>query len=341
MDSDAIEARAAQWLLRRDAQEWTTAEQEQLDAWLEESTAHQVSFLRLEVALQQADRLKALRAGVPAGSVPPPGSWSISAVPSEPIRPPSAQSATPERRKLRLSVAAVLAFLLIGSLYLVGMRVRGEQLYTTRVGEMKSVRLADGSQVTLNTGTQIRVSLRTAERRVDLESGEAFFLVAKDHSRPFVLHVADKTLIAVGTAFSVRRSANTDIQVLVTEGRVQLRSAANRPSDEGTALNAGTITRTLNNEVLVKAASEDETERLLSWRGGFVSFHNAPLAEAVAEFNRYTQKKLIIADPSIAVIPIGGKFRSNNVDTFLALLQQGFPIEIEQSDNRIVLKRRP
>jgi transmembrane sensor len=202
------------------------------------------------------------------------------------------------------------------------------------------VALADGSRVTLNTGTQIRVSLGATERRIDLDSGEAFFVVAKDHSRPFLIHVANKKVVAVGTAFSVRLSADPDIQVVVTEGRVELRPSSSDSSDRGTVLNAGTIARTLSNEVLAQVVTEAETERQLSWRNGFLVFHDTPLSEAVAEFNRYSQYELVIADPSIAGIHIGGKFRSNNVEGFLTLLEQGFPIAVERSGHRILLKHK-
>jgi transmembrane sensor len=211
--------------------------------------------------------------------------------------------------------------------------------YVTAVGGLKTVKLADGSEVTLNTATRIRVYLRRRERRIDLASGEAYVIVAKDASRPFVINVADKAVTAVGTQFSVRRSS-TDIQVLVTEGRVRLSSSRAATSGLPTAVDAGSVARTMNSEVLVRRASEIEADQLLSWRSGFVVFRDTPLADAVAEFNRYRLHKLVIADPALAAIRIGGKFRCTNVDAFLSLLQQGFPVTVEQADDHIILKRR-
>jgi len=94
----------------------------------------------------------------------------------------------------------------------------GGTRYSTPVGEIASVPMRDGSKVTLNTDSQIRVTLTDSERRVDLKYGEAFFEVSKDPKRPFVVNAGGKRVIAVGTQFSVRRDAN-DIQVVVTEGR--------------------------------------------------------------------------------------------------------------------------
>ena len=64
-DSRQIEARAADWLARRDADDWTAQEQQALDAWLAESARHKVAFLRLQSAWAEAGRLQALGAGVP------------------------------------------------------------------------------------------------------------------------------------------------------------------------------------------------------------------------------------------------------------------------------------
>jgi hypothetical protein len=138
---------------------------------------------------------------------------------------------------------------------------------------------------------------------------------------------------------SVRRSA-ADVQVLVTEGRVQLTSSLANPSDHPMTLDAGTLARTANAEVLVQPASGADTEQLLSWRTGFVIFRDTPLAEAVAEFNRYRVRPLIIADPTLAAMRIGGKFRTDNVDAFLALLQRGFPVSVEEAPDTVILKRR-
>jgi transmembrane sensor len=86
--------------------------------------------------------------------------------------------------------------------------------------------------------------------------------------------------------------------------------------------------------------SKAEAEQFLSWRGGFLTFRDTPLSDAVAQFNRFQVRKLVIEDPSLATIRIGGKFRTNNLSAFLSLLQQGFPVTVEETDDRIVLKRR-
>jgi transmembrane sensor len=213
---------------------------------------------------------------------------------------------------------------------------------------LDTVTLADGSRVTLNTDTRIVVDLGDEERRIDLRRGEAFFAVAKDASRPFVVYADDKRVTAVGTQFSVRRDAD-DIQVVVTEGHVKLEhasTAANlvklvgRPERPATSLAAGAIARTAESDVLVQERSAPDAEQLLSWRNGYLVFEGTPLAEAVAEFNRYSARKIVIDDPSLSALRISGNFRSSNADGFLWLLKSGFHVEIEEGDDRVHLHTR-
>jgi transmembrane sensor len=234
--------------------------------------------------------------------------------------------------------AAAVTLLLIGSscAYWLLDRIRGDH-YSTAIGGLRTLTLGDGSQVTLNTNTSIRVLLRDSERRIELDRGEAFFVVAKDRARPFVVDVAGQSVIAVGTQFSVRREAD-DVQVVVTEGKVNLAQAANGGSAAPTALGAGAIAHTLSRKVIVTSHTAPEVQELLAWRRGFLSFHDTPLAQAVAEFNRYNARQIVIADTAIAGILVGGNFRPNNAESFLWLLQRGFPVDVEWGKERIVLK---
>jgi transmembrane sensor len=336
MDSDAIEAAAAEWVIQRFGEAWTEADQQKLDSWLKQSTLHRVTYLRLEFVWQQTARLKALAAGTPASVVPPPGSLSSAHLRGlSTADPGSEERVSSSKRWLALAAGLVLAFL--GGTYWLFSHLQATEMYVTGVGGLQTVRLADGSEVTLNTNTHLRAYLRGKERRIELDSGEAYFVVTKDPSRPFVIHVADKTLVALGTQFSVQRMVS-DVQVLVTAGRVELRLAGT--PQRSTILDADTLARTVNSEVVIRHVSKAEAEQFLSWRGGFLTFRDTPLSDAVAQFNRFQVRKLVIEDPSLATIRIGGKFRTNNLSAFLSLLQQGFPVTVEETDDRIVLKRR-
>ena len=357
MDSDAmkserVEELASRWFARRQSAVWTDADRSLFDAWLGEHPAHRIAYIRLDAAWNEAARLKALGAGVPPGVIPPRGSWadmrfSGGTLPETPETHPAAaltegelspsprESRGGRRRVWSLALAASAALALLGGLYVYSIGLFSGTRYSTRVGAMDTVPLADGSHVTLNTDSRIRVALEAKERRVDLDRGEAFFDVAKDPARPFIVQAGDKRVVAVGTQFSVRRDRN-DIRVAVTEGKVRVEDAASP-----VVLTAGSVAQTANTDVLVHEAAGAEVEELLSWRTGYVVFRDTALADAVAEFNRYNTRKIIIEDPTIAAISIGGNFRSNNTDAFLWLLQSGFPVTVEETHDQVVLKRRP
>ena len=95
------------------------------------------------------------------------------------------------------------------------------QRYGTAVGATRVISLPDGSRLTLDTDSQVEVTIDGKARTVQLERGQAFFEVAHDRQRPFVVDTGRLSVTAVGTAFSVRR-VGSDIRVVVAEGTVRL-----------------------------------------------------------------------------------------------------------------------
>jgi transmembrane sensor len=234
------------------------------------------------------------------------------------------------------AVAAGLLLAVAGGVYTYKDVLFPSDGYSTKVGDLNALSLADGSQITLNTNSHIRVALEPKQRRIELDKGEAFFEVAHDPNRPFVVESGNKRVIAVGTKFSVRRD-HDDIRVAVTEGRVRVEDIK---GSSDVFLGAGSIAQTANTEILVKEHATPEVEQLLSWRSGYLVFRDTTLADAVAEFNRYNTRQIIIEDPTVSAIRVGGNFRSNNTDAFLWLLQQGFPIAVEDTGDKVVLRHR-
>jgi transmembrane sensor len=183
------------------------------------------------------------------------------------------------------------------------------------------------------------VALDSTARRIKLDQGEAYFEVSKDAARPFVVEIADKRVIAVGTKFSIRRD-NNDIRVLVTEGRVRIEHRGTAVNQAESQITAGSEARTVQSAVLIDQPTPAQVEQLLSWRAGYIVFRDTALADAVADFNRYSVRRIMIQDPAIAGIRIGGNFRSNDADAFLWLLQTGFPINVERRSDLIILTKR-
>jgi transmembrane sensor len=346
--SRQIEEGAAAWLAKRDSGHWSEEDECELQTWLDASTANTVAFIRLEAVWGEARRLKALGAGVQPNVVPPANAWrfppffeprNTGTEVSSSGAPASAPATQLHRRGwLRYAVAAGLVLVAVSALtwYV----ARSGQYYHTPVGGLESVPMADGSKVTLNTDSAIRLAVTEKERGVLLERGEAFFDVAKDPGRPFVVRAGSKRVIAVGTRFSVRRTSD-DVRVFVTEGTVRVEGASTPDAalSEGGAifLAAGSVARAGDSGILVQKRPLADVEDYLTWRAGYVTFRETPLAEAIAEFNRYNDRKMIIRDPEVAAIRVSGKFRSNRFEAFVRLLEQGFPIQAQREGDRIVL----
>jgi len=355
--SAQTEALATAWLARRDSGHFSAAEEAELAEWLQASTANRVAFIRLEAAWQQANRLKVLGSGVSPGHVPPPDAWRHSpyfaglrgaAAVAEPtscadrshdaglLKRSASRAVRPytSRRVFKAMVAGLLLVLTASSAWIYWPR---GPVYRTEVGVAAAVPMVDGSKVTLNTNSKVRIAVSETERRVELEQGEAFFEVASDARRPFVVSTGSLQVVATGTKFAVRREAD-QFRVVVTEGRVRVEKREGGREVPLAQISAGGIAYTRGDGVLMQEQPLARVEEALSWRNGFVVFHQTTLAEAVAELNRYNTRKIVIKDPAIAAIRISGNFRAANGDAFARLLEDGFPIRAELSDTRIILR---
>lgn len=350
IDSRQIEQRAADWLVRRDAEDWSRHEQQALEDWLSESARHKVAFLRLESAWTEAGRLQALAAGLPAGTLPRRTAHAVSGDGPNTLPDlrdftftPRHTDARPRRSGWRHGLAATLAMLALGSAAWGGWQLTGREQasYASAVGQLQTVTLPDGSTATLSSDSRLHVRLSRGERHVALVQGEAFFDVARDTRRPFVVETEGRRVAAVGTRFSVRRDTDA-VRVVVTEGKVRLESRAGRDgrAQPVALLPAGSIATAGRNGVLVRSLPVADAERYLEWREGFLTFDDASLADAAAEFNRFNTRKLELGDAAVADLRVGGNFRWSNADGFAHLLEQGFPVRAERHADRIVLHSR-
>lgn len=316
------ERQAAAWLARRESGSWSDADQAELEQWITASTANRIALLRLETVWRKSDRLRASARGVLS---------EASAEPEE--LPEAAERRSPMRRFRFAAIAAAAAAVLTVGLF--QLPPRGEA-YATTVGGFQHFPLADGSRVDLNTDSRLVASLAAHERRIELDRGEAFFQVAKDHARPFVVRAGSYRVIAVGTAFSVRVE-DEKIEVTVTQGKVRVECDGEVPT---TFVSAGQIAIADSRAAKVRPAPVEELDTLLSWRDGLLVFNNRPLAEVAAEFNRYNRRQLVV-DPSAGRVRVDGTFKANNIDGFVRLVTQGFGVTSSVSnEDQVVLKRR-
>lgn len=341
-----IEDRATEWLRDRERETWSQEDEVALRKWLDESVGNRVAFLRAEAAWEAVGRLKALGAGLPRRQVPAPETLDEiqlglpGSVPEQPVSPP--------RRRYRAVIGIAASIVALTGLAFASYNAwfTGDR-YATPVGGVASLPLADGSRITLNTDSRVRVSFDEHQRQIDLSQGEAFFEVAHDAERPFVVKSAGKRVVAVGTKFAVRREGEV-IQVVVTEGRVRVETGGDelaqaldfsnaKEHDQRLTLSAGAVASAWKNDIYVQNHPLPEAEEILSWRSGFLIFRGSRLAEAAFEFNRYNTRQIVLRDPVVANMQLTGKFRATNVDTFVALLEQTHGVEVERTDAAFVL----
>ncbi|WP_347302571.1 FecR domain-containing protein [Croceibacterium sp. TMG7-5b_MA50] len=274
--------------------------------WIEEDPAHGVAFARAEASWDLAERLR-----------------EDPAYHDQPVAEPIAAPRTihPWTRWGWPAAAIAACVAMVGIITLqFGMAV---DTYHTAIGQRRTVQLADGSAVTLNTGSAIEVALTDRTRAVTLLRGEASFTVAPDRQRPFVVTTDGLTVHAIGTAFNVRLRPQLT-EVTVTEGVVAINGA--RPDEQ--LVRAGRAAAVRPGAVAVTSLRGAEIDRRLAWRGGKLSFDGDTLEQAVAEFNRYRTSPIVIGDPALAGLRIGGTFRADGSDDFAEALGDLFGIRV-------------
>ena len=184
--------------------------------------------------------------------------------------------------------------------------------FETALGEVRSVPLDDGSVVWLNTESKIRVAYNGERRGVTLLSGEAWFEVAKDSTRPFIVSANALDVRAVGTSFSVSRLEGRAVEVLVREGIVDV----NRPrgaSAPTIRLPAGSGARGDSaGAIIALRPGVAAVSRTQSWRQGLLDFEGVTLDEAARTFARYSDQRIIIDDPATGRRSITGLFASTD-----------------------------
>lgn len=228
----------------------------------------------------------------------------------------------------------------------------------------RTVTLADGTVVSLNAGSEVEERFVAAERRVLLTRGEAHFTVAKDPARPFVVRAGELRVRAVGTAFNVNFAAG-QVDVLVTEGRVGLertdaapvsgrdtRTSADpmdfaAPTVELGAGERAILTRRLEPvpavapELVVTRVEPAEIARTLSWQDSLLKLGGSTLAEIAVEFERRSGHRVMLADPALARLRVGGRFRADDLNGFVNLLATAFEVDVERgADGVLVLRKK-
>ena len=214
----------------------------------------------------------------------------------------------------------------------------------TVVGEQRTLNLEDGTRVELNTNSHLVVKYDRQFRTVVLDSGEAYFQVAHE-SRPFVVVAGERRVLALGTAFTVRRDDTADNPLTVTliEGRVAVEpietTDARAPTPKAEILSPGERLRVHRHAP--PTLDSPSMEKVTGWMRGQLIFDHTPLREAVAEFNRYSAFKIAVASPQTGSIPVGGIFRISDSKSFARAVAETYNLRLTLHGSEIVLDDAP
>jgi transmembrane sensor len=327
-----IDEEAAAWAWRMDSDSVTPAEKQAYEAWLRHDPRNARALREISQVWRALDGLAEAKRDERIAT----------------FSAPAAKPAAP-RRHWWLAAAAVLAAIAVGVAWV--QRVNELQVLATAVGQQRSVTLADGSVVSLNTNTIVETNLRRSAREIYLRKGEAHFQVAHDAARPFYVHAGDSVVRAVGTAFEVRVLADQHVDIVVDEGRVEVRPAAMTvalrngasPAHEATAvraISAGQRLSTASKDLTVTPVSEQQLSSELAWREGAIIFDGEALGEAVVEIERYTDARITISDPATAALRVGGRFRTGDLQEFFDALQAALPVSVRRTANGVFIEPR-
>jgi transmembrane sensor len=329
---------AAAWLTRLRSAESHDATQREFVEWLKQSPQHVKHYLELaslDVTLQDSALYDDSALGVSTHSE----SLNIVQWPQVKSHAPPAVRQQPSRRSVRrlFMAASVIAVLALGGLYAIRWVTSSDE-YRSRLGEIRSFELIDGSVVTLNTQSEIRVQYTQVARDIELVRGEALFKVAKRSNLPFRVHVNNTVVQAIGTEFNVYRKATGAI-VTVMEGRVAILppQAQTLPEPQRLELEAGEQVAVASSRV-VRRLDPPEVARVTTWTQRRLVFDRVPVAEVVAELNRYNREQLSVGDPQLARRAVTGTFESSDPESFVQFLkQQGGVAVIEEPNGERLL----
>ncbi|OAN62269.1 FecR family protein [Sphingomonas sp. TDK1] len=221
--------------------------------------------------------------------------------------------ATPHPR-LRAPLYALAAVLVAALAIATLLWIARPAAYSTGIGEQKVATLEDGSRIALNTDSSVEVRYGAKERLVQLDRGEAMFEVAHNSTRPFLVRAGDKQIRAVGTSFVVRRDGDT-VTVTLLHGRVAV-TDLRRSGSSGAPTYLKPGDRLRAPEMGAAHIDVQPVEAATAWRRGQAMFADTPLADAVAEMNRYGGPRLVLADPALASLQVSGVFATNDTGEF-------------------------
>lgn len=359
-NQELIALQASSWVAKID-KGLSERSQQQLDEWLHESPAHGEALIKYASMWDMLDLLEPIAKILPIDSFE---EELLAETEVHKVQPRSfGMKAFAGRSGYAIAATFVVCFLTVTFLFSVvqlqsqsnktnlsasamndsaAVAQNVTQQFKTSVGENKSFILTDGSELTLNTDTEVSVEFTEQFRKVVLLKGEVYFDIAKNPSRPFIAITSDSHVTAVGTAFNIELDTYVGTEVLVTEGRVKVDNFSKENlsnSLESLEVYLSKGQKALIQQQQAKVSHYDEFESALAWREGMVVFSGETLEQVVREIDRYTPLSFKVIDDEIMDIQVGGFFQTGDMEQLLLILEQNFGISSQQQGMQILLSK--
>lgn len=305
---------ALAWATRLDGAGLTSTEQAALANWLAADAAHEWRLAHFRQFFAQMH-----------GTLP-----VLAAEGLLPVEPVATSGARRPVFWKWLATGLVAASVALGALWL-GQR---PQTVATQLAQRTSMKLTDGSQVQLNARSRLAVRIGSDERRVRLEEGEAFFAVAKEAGRTFVVETPAGAVRVTGTQFNVRTGTGGALQVTVLEGSVAVRPDGGKSPAREIALRPHDQLTVGGGSVELRRLEGETAADTVAWREGKAVFNDTPLSEALAAFAGYHNLRVTVT-PEAAGLRLGGRFTLDDFSQFLASLEDTLPVQVLRADDRV------
>lgn len=320
----SVHDEAAAWVVRLEGRAPVADQRTAFDEWIARSPAHTAAY---ENALRTWSDLAAMR-----------GSEQYRALLGKPTLRERLVGALRAPRWIAVAGgAAVLVALVWLGLSLDALPfLHRPTTVATQLAEVRELTLSDGTRIVLGAQSKIDFTISGKARRATVVTGDAFFAVAHDTTRPFVVSAGDYTVRVVGTQFEIRRRPDT-VRVAVSEGRVAVKRADT--DDAVSILGSGGAWTAGTGGVEIRPVDAMDVG---AWRSGRLVYDNAALRDIVADANRYTHTRIVVADPQLETLRLTTSFRTSQVDGMVETLQAALPLVAErQANGDIVLRARP
>ena len=311
---------ASFWMMKKMSGKMSPHDQEALANWLNESPANAAALAELERLVQGVEQH---------------GDLLLAAEFERELEEASAY-----RNDSWMSVRNIAATIMIAgaatiiALFVAPQYAHSPDSYQTAIGQYQEIALDDGSEVELNTASSIQVAYNAKRRAVGLDSGEAFFNVEKDKSRPFIVKTNYAEISVTGTSFSVSSDAQGS-SVHVLTGVVDVKPLRGQSS----TLLAGDMVN-IGKDGYASDVRRYDPALVLAWRGGKARFREEPLEAVLVSLNRYFDTPIELGDKELAKLPVTGEFDIRDRDTAVRALTLAFDLESRTESSRVILNRR-